>query len=69
MILALMLNLGIYVCCITFLILHLLSFFVDSPEYNRISDNIMTQLVKLGLFFAISRLILFVITIFFKIQI
>lgn len=67
--LSIILNLGMYLCCIIFLILHFISFFVDSPEYNRISDNIMTQLVKLGLFLAISRLILFVIAIFFKIQI
>lgn len=67
MVLALMLNLGIYICCITFLILHFLSFFIDNPSYDRVSDVIMAQMVRLGLFFAISRLLLFVVTLLFKI--
>jgi len=67
MVLALMLNLGIYICCITFLILHLLSYFIDNPSYDRVSDIIMSQMVRIGLFFTISRLLLFVVTLLFKI--
>lgn len=67
MILVLMLNLGIYISCITFLILHFLSFFIDNPSYDRVSDIIMSQMVRIGLFFTISRLLLFVVTLLFKI--